>query len=446
MNSMFRLVLAAFLLTVLVIVAVLAAGLFSGYSRSLVAWSRERQESVERTARQVLHERHRGSAEGTVAVLQDPALLPLDVPVFIYDQDRRLVASNRGVGRRRDVDAMPMLPIHDKDAGLLGYYAVGSAQFQADTANQALLTALTRAAIAALAAAIGLALVSAPLLARFLSRPAATVAVGIDKMATGDLAERIPETGAREIARIARSANLLALRLEEERHIRAQWVQDVAHDLRSPVAMIKAQLEAIADGVYQADSVRLNRLLSELGRVETLISDLDELMRLEAPELRLETAAFSAPGFLASLAERFADALAREGIVLEQDSRVATITGDENLLYRAVSNLLSNAIRHGGEGADGRRVVRCSVTSPAGAGVAPDTVRISVWNNGPVVPPEELPRVFDRLYRGEYARNTAGSGLGLTISRRIVLLHRGTIAMDSAAGQGTTVTIDLPQR
>ena len=447
MNSMFRRTLAAFLLTVLVIVGILAAGLFTAYNRSLRAWSTERQESVERNARETL----RGSGPGTDDV-PDPAgqtelmqdlPLPSDVPVFIYDRDRRLVASNRGVGRRREMDGMPMLPVRDEQGTVLGYYSVGAAQFHADAANRALMEALIRAAVAAFLAAVAIAAVSVPLLARYLSRPAAEVAAGIDRMAEGELMTRVPEIGAREIAGIARSANMLARRLEGEQHIRAQWVQDVAHDLRSPVAMIKAQLEAISDGVYRADPERLARLLTELGRVETLINDLDELMRLEAPELRPNTRPFSAEAFLESLRERYADHLAEREVVMESVCETPTITGDENLLYRAVSNVLSNAIRHTGNGGGDTNEprVRCSVEPLQGSG---DGTRVSIWNGGTPVPPEELSRVFERLYRGEYARNTPGSGLGLTIARRIVQLHGGTIRMDSAAGAGTTVTMDLP--
>jgi two-component system, OmpR family, sensor histidine kinase BaeS len=475
MNSMFRRTLAVIFLTVLIIVAILAVGLFSGYNRSLVAWSSERQGSVERTAREILRASLAdsspagsspagtsparpgsgadpaadsatgpglGHGSGTLdpAALTTSAALPLDVPVFIYDKERQLIASNRGVGRRREQEGMPIIAIADEGGATIGYYSVGSAQFHADAANQALMQALVRAAVAALLAALAIAAVSAPLLARFLSRPAAQVATGIDRMAEGHLTTRVPEVGVQEIAGIARSANLLASRLEQEQGIRAQWVQDVAHDLRSPVAMIKAQLEAIADGVYTADPPRVARLLRELGRMEQLISDLDELMRLEAPELKAEVRPFSAAGLLDGLRERFAGTLAETGRTLEQNCAVTTIVGDENLLYRALSNLLSNAIRYG-EG-----VVRCTVAVEerlASASGVPHT-RITVWNDGPAIPPEDLSRVFDRLYRGEYARNTAGSGLGLTITRRIVQLHGGTIAIDSAAGEGTTVTIDLP--
>lgn len=436
MNSLFRRIVAAILVTVLVMVAILTVGLLSGYNRSMRAWSTEREGSVREIARTILQARRDGDPEQAERIS-----LPPDIPVFVYDEDRQLILSNRGVGRRRELEGFPILPVRGETGSLLGYYSVGATQFQTDAANRALMNALVRTVVTAFLAAVTLAALSALVLARHLSRPAAEVARGIDRMAAGELMVRVPEAGVREVAGIARSANLLALRLEREQGIRAQWVQDVAHDLRSPVAMIKAQLEAIADGVYHADPDRLRKLLTELARMEQLIGDLDELMRLEAPELQPEMRAFSVEAFLGSLKDRFADSLAQRPMELLVDNswEHATIAGDENLLYRAVSNILSNAIRYGGDSSGG--TIRCTL-APIQGGHA---VRITVWNDGTPVPPEDLPRVFDRLYRGEYARNTTGCGLGLTIARRIVQLHEGSIRMDSSADGGTTVTIDLPQ-
>lgn len=445
MTSMFRRTLATFLFTVLVIVAILALGLFSGYNRSLRAWSGERRGEVERAARALLRAQEGGDGAPAAGVYE--STLPRDVPVFVYNRERQLLFSNRGTGRRRDLENMPMFAVENEEGAVVGYFSVGAAQFHTDTANRALVDALVRTVIAAFLAAVGIAAVAAFLLARYLSRPAAQVAGGLDRLADGELDARVPEVGAREIAGIARSANSLAERLQGEQQIRTQWVQDVAHDLRSPVAMIKAQLEAIADGVYRADAPRVGRLLGELNRMEQLINDLDELMRLEAPELRPDVRSFSAAALLESLRERFAVILEDTGVALETQCTASSIAGDENLLYRALSNILANAIRHAGtdserdEVSPERSVVRCTVERERDN----TPVRITVWNGGTPIPPEELPRVFDRLFRGEYARNTRGSGLGLTIARRIVEIHRGEIRVDSGAGVGTTVTIDLPQ-
>lgn len=439
MSSLFRRTLAALLVIVLLLVIVVAAGLFSGYNRSLTAWSSRRHHTVEAVVREILVE-HRRNGTGDAGELRVAAeTLPADVPVFVFDRNRELLVSNRGLGRRRDTESMPSQTVRDEATGaILGYYAMGTAQFHLDAANRALLQALVRAAVTTLMAGMVLAAGVAALLARYLSRPAARVAAGIDRIATGETDVRVPEVGAREISGIARSANMLARRLEEEQQIRAQWVQDVAHDLRSPVATIKVQLEAIADGVYHADATRINRLLTELGRTEQLINDLDDLMRLEAPEMRPACRRFPAAGFLEDLRERFADTAAERKISLKSTSHreCEFLYGDENLLYRAVSNLISNAVRHAAEHGN----VGCEVAPGAGG----SNVSITVWNDGPPIPPEELSRVFDRLYRGEYARKTPGSGLGLTIARRIAEIHGGTIQMERARETGTTVRITIP--
>ncbi len=419
MNTLFRRTLGAFLIFSLFLVVILVVVLRGGYNRSLDAWSSERRTALQEAALAALQGDH-------------DAVLRLDVPLFVYDRDRNLVATNRGAGRRRDTEGMPLVEIQDHDE-LLGFYAARLEPFQADTANRALMDSLSRAVVLALALAAVFATAAALFLARMLSRPAAQVAAAIDRLARGEAGVQVNAVGAREVREIAAAANVLARRLDREQEIRAQWVQDVAHDLRSPVASVKAQIEAICDGVYVADSDRMHRLLHELGRMEHMIGDLDELMRLEAPELTPEVTHFAAGPFLESLQERFAVAAGKRSLTVAVRAHVERISGDESLLYRAVSNLLSNAVRHASAGT----TVSCTITAGT---------RITVHNEGETVPPQDLPRLFDRLYRGEYARNSAGSGLGLTIARRIVELHGGTIHLESRDGEGTTVIIDVPEQ
>lgn len=416
-STLFRRTLGAFLLLTVVLVAVLVVVMRSGYTRSLDAWSTQREQTLQQIALDVL----RGETEPT---------LPMDVPVFIFNTDRELVVSNRGVGRRRDLDDVPMMEVRHQGRHM-GFVAAGPAMFQADTANRALVAALTRAAITGIVLVGFFAVAIALVLARALSQSAMRVAAGIDRIARGEAGVQIQETGAREIRGIAESANLLARRIDAEQQIRAQWVQDVAHDLRSPVASVKAQLEAIADGVHQPDAKRLSRLQEEMTRMETLIGDLDELMRLEAPELSLTIRPVPAGPFLESLRERFEPVASGAGVTLGMTTGAdVSLPADEARLYRAVANILANGIRHAARGTE----VHCTVRNDG---------TITVHNKGDVIPPEDLPRLFDRLYRGEYARHSSGSGLGLTIARRIIELHGGTIQITSDAVSGTTVTIKL---
>ncbi len=425
MHSLFRRTFAAFVFSFAVLLIVLAGALVSGYHHSLARWSERRELMVEEAVRRVL------GGESPV-----DAGLPQDIPVFIYDREGALVASNRGGGWRRETDQWERYVLH-REGGVVGHYEIGPTAFRNDAANRALTGSLTRTAAAGAGAALAVALFAAWRFARSLSRPAARVAAGIDSMAHEREMLPIPEQGAEEISRIARSANTLAARLQDERLLRAQWAQDVTHDLRTPIASIRAQLEAVADGVYSPDPKRIQATLAELSRVETLIADLDELMRLEAPELRVRIAEFCAHEFADTLRQRFEHEITRKRISLTVDLRLDIVSADEALLHRAVSNLLSNAIRHAPEA--GR--ISFSV-APSGA----DRAEIRIHNEGAPVPETELPHLFDRLFRGEYARNSPGTGLGLTIARRIALVHGGAIEITSSESAGTTARILLPHR
>ncbi len=427
MNSLFRRTFIAFVASLVVLCIVLAGALIAGYNRSMVTWSARRTEMVQEAAYRILS----GAAEEPDAV----TVLPPDVPVFIYDAEDRLVASNRGVGRRRELEHVQRLPVH-ANGTLLGTVSIGSTAFRNDAANSALVESLAGAAVAGVLAAVAAAILVAWLFARSLSGPAARVAEGIDRIAHGVRSSPIPEEGAAEVVRIAQAANTLSARLRGEQELRAQWARDVTHDLRTPIASMRSQLEAIVDGVHSAGPATVQSTLAELERVEHLIADLDELMRLEEPNVEVRVRQIPAEEFLATLHQRFSRDIEEKRIVFTRDVRIPAIAGDERLLNRAFSNLLNNAIRHAPAGA--RVVLRIEPASE-------QAVCLSVTNDGEPIPQEELPHVFDRLYRGEYARNSSGSGLGLTIAKRIVLLHEGEIDIQSSSERGTTVRIRLPR-
>ena len=168
--------------------------------------------------------------------------------------------------------------------------------------------------------------------------------------------------------------------------------------------------------------------------MEALINDLEELMRLESPEADLIVEQVDAYWFAEASRERFEPLIVQKNITFKTNVNKETFYADEGLLSRAVSNVLSNAIRHCNEGGS----VDLEIS---GVG---DQTCISIHNTGIPIPSEEIPKVFERLYRGEYARNSPGSGLGLTIAERIVRLHQGTIGIESEETFGTKVTFQIP--
>ncbi len=428
MKRLFVRTLATILAALLVLVAVMAVVAVLGFRRSLDQWVQTRQRQLEEAAREILR-LHPGPQSID---------MPEDLPFFVYDANKQLIFSNRGEpGRRRGAleagahgELIPLL----EDGVLQGYYRSGGMQFQNDAANSRFLHSIHSTVWLGLCLAMGISVPLALLFSRSLTRPAAGLARGLDLIARGDLSARIPEKGAEEIALIARSANRLAKRLQREQDIRRQWVQDIAHDLRTPIAAMKAQFEGMRDGVLDISTARLEKSLTELNRIEKLVTDLEELMRLESPELRVAIRKIDAPAFVEELQERFAHELERRQIRFEHNLGVQHFEADPALLQRAVTNLFANALRHTPAG--GKIVLS---VEPAGEG----TTLLSLANTGNSIPPEELEKLFDRLYRGEYSRNSPGSGLGLTITRRIAELHGGTAVIRNWEQGGVVAQMTL---
>lgn len=409
-----------------VFVLVVGIILFWGYNHSIAEWNREKQSGIEEYAGAVIASESLESIDYSI---------PADIPFFVYDADRNLLFSNRGSGRKRLTESygQELIPVM-QGGKITGYYYSGLFHFRNDRANEQFLNSMGRIIWAGFFVSFMIALLFALFFSRSLSSPAETVARGLDRIAGGNLNVNIPEKGAEEIALIARSANKLGRQLESEQELRRQWAQDLAHDLRTPVAALRAQFEGMRDGVLDLTEARIEKNIKEIDRIEKLVTDLEELTRLESPEIKVEKRGIKSGDFIGEIRERFLQKIEEKGITFEGLAAINSFRADENLLVRAVSNIMSNAVRH----ADSEGLVRLEIDKDE-----TDKVVISVFNSGAAIPEEEINRVFDRLFRGEHARNTPGSGLGLTIARKIAELHGGAIAIRSRKDYGTTVVLTL---
>jgi signal transduction histidine kinase len=270
-----------------------------------------------------------------------------------------------------------------------------------------------------------------------------------NEIAEGDLGVRVPVAGNDEMASLARTFNDMAARLqaadEQQRELdrlRRNLIAWAGHDLRTPLASIRAIVEALADGVVD-DPETVDRYLRtakrEIGSLSLLIDDLFELAQLEAGGLRLELAPNSISDLLSDTVESFSELAARQEVRLEGSAApgVDPVLMDAQQIGRVLSNLLGNALRH----------------TPAGGTVriraakAADGVRVEISDSGEGIDAEDLPHVFERFYRGEKSRSraTGGAGLGLAIAKGIVEAHGGQIGVDSAPGEGTRFFFTLPQ-
>ncbi|MBN2248585.1 MAG: HAMP domain-containing protein, partial [Coriobacteriia bacterium] len=214
-------------------------------------------------------------------------------------------------------------------------------------AEQTFLTAVDQGILLSALVAVALAALGAWLLARYLVRPLRNLTAASRALAEGDLARRVDEEGPAEVAGLAVAFNEMAGSLAESEELRQRMVSDVAHELRNPIAALRAQIEGIADGVLPADERRVASLVEDVGMLSRLVDDLQELSVAEAGRLRYEPALFDLRELVAAEVERVTH-LAMPGVMVT--SALATepvlVSADEFRLAQVVRNLLSNAVRH----------------------------------------------------------------------------------------------------
>jgi signal transduction histidine kinase len=270
------------------------------------------------------------------------------------------------------------------------------------------------------------------------------------EMAQGHLDARVAIGGRDEIAELACTFNEMAQELEDAARrrreletLRRDLIAWVGHDLRTPLAAIRAIVEALADGVVE-DPAAVHRYLDtaqhHIRSLSTLVDDLFELAQIDAGALQLDRHANSIRDLISDTLEAFSTVADHQGVTLEGSAEPDSdpVVMDIQKIGRVMTNLIDNALRH----------------TPAGGTVrilasgTPEAVQVEVADNGEGIHPEDLQHIFDRFYRGEKSRSraTGGSGLGMAIAKGIVEAHGGHIRVESTVGQGTSVLLNLPRR
>lgn len=427
MKTLFSKSFLFFLAGFLVLLIIMGFLLFGGYNLAVNAWKIEKESQAHNYALDYLSGRE---SEAEVPMASENIFI-------LLDQNQNLLYSNHGRGmtlRFLAEDPPDLIPLY-KANKLLGYYYLAPPRFADDLANRKFIEAMMLSLMINTLLSVIVALIFAFVFSQSISRPAVQLSQGLDRMASGDHEFQIRENGPKELVLIASSANHLNLQLKTEKAMRDQWAHDITHDLRTPIASLQAQLEAMADGVLDMNQERILRNLKELKRMEKLVKDLEILMRLEQPEIKLTLKNLSTSALAESLKHRFQHMIEEKSINFKWDSQLDFVKVDEDLMLRGLSNLFSNAIRHTPEKGTIELTVRKEASHTA----------ISLFNSGSYISPEEKEKIFHRLYRGEYARKTPGSGLGLSITQQIVKIHGGDILLESTENEGTRFTILLAQ-
>jgi two-component system, OmpR family, sensor histidine kinase BaeS len=310
--------------------------------------------------------------------------------------------------------------------------------------------ALTRNLVIAAAVAGVLALLVSLLVSRRITGPLEELTDAAGDVSAGNLDVRVAPRGDDEVAALATAFNAMADRLARDEQWRRDMTSDLSHELRTPLATIQSRVEALEDGVLPATPENLRVIGEEVERLGRLLGQLRSLNELESEDLSVQHEPLDLAEVAAGAVDRHRPAFTAKGVDLAEDLRPAAVFGDPDRLLQVTGNLLDNALKYtpagGHVSVTVERAAQGVARSGSGAldGPAGAAVRLTVSDDGPGVDAADLPYIFDRFYRSQGSRGTAGAGLGLAICRALVEAQGGTIAADERPGGGARFTVLLP--
>jgi len=359
------------------------------------------------------------NAEGVVVAADHPSRLGSVVPPAETSQGISIVHDNKVVGtlivsfpERIYVERrLPLLPRLDVRQQLL----VSSAYL------------------------LGLALLLSLLLSHSISHPLMELTEATRAVAQGDLEVRVSTGHAGEFGELAEAFNSMATELQRADELRRNLTADIAHELRTPLSVIRGKLEGIIDGVYPANEEHLAPILEETAVLTQLVEDLRLLAQAEAGQLHLARRPTDVGDLLRDAYVNFTPQAGDQNLtlILDLPEALPPVDADWRRISQVLGNLIVNAFQHTPSGGQVTLSAR-----PQGEEVA-----ISVRDTGVGIPREELPYIFERFWRGDRARvrtEYGSSGLGLAIVKQIVELHGGQVRVASEPGKGATFTFTLP--
>ena len=273
------------------------------------------------------------------------------------------------------------------------------------------------------------------IVARGVVRPIRRLSAAVSSLRLGASSPRVgSRAGPGELGELGRAFDDMANSLDQEDRLRRALVADVAHELRTPVAVLQAETEALADGMVKPSLGALTSLHEEAVRLARMVEDLQTLASAEAAGLELQPRPLDLGRVAADAADSLASRFWAGRLDLQQQLPPTPVLGDPRRLHQVVTNLLANAAKYTPEG--GSVTIRASMDGS-------DAV-LEVADTGPGIPDDERPLVWERFYRGKSGRLADGSGIGLAVVKELVDAHGGQVGVDEAPGGGARFTIRLP--
>ncbi len=351
--------------------------------------------------------------------------------IVIYDSEGELI----GDALDEDVltQATPLLDTSRTESIGSLIVAVGSGYYNAQQ-SAFLDGVMWSTAISGVLAGL-FALAAGWMVARRITAPVTALTAASEGLANGRLQTRLPVTSTDELGQMSAAFNKMADELDSQRTLRKRLVDDISHELHTPLSVIQLELEAMRDGMQSPEQATA-QTLQEIGLLRQLVDDLS-LLTAEEGEMTLALHSVNLAELSAKAVSRWqaqADA-AHVTLALIPSPALPPVQADETRLIQALGNLLSNGIRYGGR----ELIISTALVEDGGM-----WVETAVADNGIGIPANALPHIFDRFYRVDMARGRDGRGLGLAIAREIIEMHGGTMTVESAVGKGSVFRYRLP--
>lgn len=366
-----------------------------------------------------------------------PPFPPFRVELFkrigIFDENKNLLW-----GDAKALESRASLPIMSQGS-LIGYMNLAPAEKLSRDLESDFVAEQNKALIVVAALSFGLATISAIVLSKDIVNAIQELVLATRRMSAGDLSHPLDIVRTDELGQLAKDLNFLAATLDQHDRAHKQWITDTSHELRTPVAVLRAQVEAIQDGIQEPSEKTIAILHDEVMTLGKLIDDLYDLARYDVKQLVFHFSPVDISSLLVETAESFTESFDKKKIQMqlpEVSSPRCVVNGDAARLKQLFANVLENSLRYTNEG--GRLKILCGVNG--------NKVNVSFDDSEPGVAKDALVKIFERFYRVESSRSRVygGSGLGLAISKTIAEGHGGSLHAYPSELGGLRLELNIP--
>ncbi|MBU2877660.1 ATP-binding protein [Aliiglaciecola lipolytica] len=354
--------------------------------------------------------------------------------ISLYDQNENVV-----VGRAKLTENPRVEPILLNN-NIIGWVGLVPSSLVENSSVNAFLSAQFNSYFTITLCVILLAFIMAIVLSKHLTKPINQIVVGTNELKKGNYESRISALTQDELGTLSNNFNELAYTLEHNQQMRFQWVSDTSHELRTPLTVLRSHLLAVQDGVFNADASRIKLLINQVDNLNRIVDDLAQLANSDTVNLTYNDVAVDVIDVLQQTFESYTARFQKHNLTVNSDAlnnaQPCIVNGDKDRLQQLFSNLLENTCRYTHDGGQVNIIIHR----------IENKLEVILQDSAPGVSSKDQTKLFDRFYRVEKSRNRnyGGSGLGLSLCKKIVEAHGGDISLQDSPFGGLEVKVTIP--